>query len=102
MSRTRSASKLGDLLCRWHGDNTSAIIVIMIRTQVSLSEKEYEAAKAEAAKCGISFAEFLRRSLRHILPADENRPWMRYAGMIETGERNASQKVDEVIYGQKK
>jgi len=27
---------------------------------------------------------------------------MRYAGMVETGERDASQKIDEVVYGHKK
>jgi hypothetical protein len=73
----------------------------MIRTQISLSEEEYKAAKAEAARLGISLAELLRRSVRHLLPADETKPWMRYAGMVETGERNASQKIDEVVYGQK-
>ena len=35
----------------------------MIRTQISLTEGEYEAAKAEAARLGISMAAFLRRSL---------------------------------------
>jgi hypothetical protein len=74
----------------------------MIRTQVSMSEKEYAAAKAEAARLGISLAELLRRSLRQILPADERKPWMRYAGMVESGDRDASQKIDEVVYGSKK
>ena len=74
----------------------------MIRTQISLSEREYRAAKAEAARLGISLAELLRQSLRHIIPADGSRPWMRYAGMIETGEEDASQKIDEVVYGQRK
>ena len=74
----------------------------MIRTQVSLSEQEYEAAKAEAARVGISLAEFLRRSLRHLLPADSERPWMRYAGMVESGDKDASQKIDEVVYGHKR
>ena len=83
-------------------DNIPAIIVIMIRTQISLSEEEYNSAKSEAARLGISLAEFLRRSLRHVLPADESRPWMRYAGMIDTGERDASQKIDQIVYGQKK
>jgi len=73
----------------------------MIRTQVSLTKEEYDAAKAEAAKLGISLAELLRRSVRHILPADQSKPWMRYAGMIETGDRDASQKIDEIVYGQK-
>ena len=74
----------------------------MIRTQISLSKEEYEAAKAEASRLGISLAELLRRSVRHLLPADETKPWMRYAGMVETGEKNASQKIDEIVYGQKK
>jgi hypothetical protein len=73
----------------------------MIRTQISLTEEEYKAAKAESAKLGISLAELLRRSIRHMLPADEGKPWMRYAGMIETGDTNASQKIDEVVYGEK-
>jgi hypothetical protein len=74
----------------------------MIRTQVSLSEEEYRMAKAEAARLGVSLAELLRRSLRHIVLADNEKPWMRYAGMVETGEKNASQKIDEIVYGQKK
>jgi hypothetical protein len=74
----------------------------MIRTQISLSEEEYAAAKAEATRLGISLAQLLRQSLRHILPADETKPWMRYAGMVETGETDASQKVDEIVYGHKK
>jgi len=78
------------------------IVVIMIRTQISLSEAEYEMAKAEAARLGISLAELLRRSLRNILPPDNQNPWMRYAGMVETGEQDASQKIDEIVYGHKK
>ena len=73
----------------------------MVRTQISLSEQEYKAAKHEAARLGISLAELLRRSLRTILPADPSKPWMRYAGMIETGDPSASQKIDDVVYGQK-
>lgn len=73
----------------------------MVRTQISLSDQEYKAAKHEAARLGISLAELLRRSLRTILPADPSKPWMRYAGMIETGDPTASQKIDDVVYGQK-
>ncbi|OFW28425.1 MAG: hypothetical protein A3H97_14850 [Acidobacteria bacterium RIFCSPLOWO2_02_FULL_65_29] len=73
----------------------------MVRTQISLSEEEYKAAKHEAGRLGISLAELLRRSLRTILPADASRPWMRYAGMIETGDPNASRTIDDVVYGQK-
>jgi hypothetical protein len=73
----------------------------MIRTQISLSVEEYEAAKHEAARLGLSLAELLRRSLRAILPADRTQPWMRYAGMIETGDPLASRKIDDVVYGEK-
>ena len=73
----------------------------MVRTHISLSEKEYEAAKREARRLGISLAELLRRSLRTVLPVDEDRPWMQYAGMIESGDPMASQRIDEVVYGLK-
>lgn len=43
----------------------------MIRTQISLSEEDYEAAKREAERLGISLAELLRRSLKAVLPADD-------------------------------
>ena len=73
----------------------------MIRTQISLLEPEYEAAKAEAKRLGISLAELLRRSLRSVIPADESKPWMRYAGMVESGDPDSSRNIDDVIYGQK-
>jgi len=73
----------------------------MIRTQVSLSDREYEAAKREARRLGISLAELLRRSLRALTPVDESRPWMRYAGMVESGDRSSSRRIDDVVYGQK-
>lgn len=73
----------------------------MIRTQISLSEEEYEAAKREAEKLGISLAELLRRSLRAIVPPDARQPWMRYAGMVSSGNPRASQSVDDVVYGRK-
>ena len=73
----------------------------MIRTQISLSQEEYEAAKRESRRLGISMAELLRRSLRQVLPVDETKPWMRYAGMIESGNPKSSQGIDDVVYGQK-
>lgn len=82
-------------------DNNCGYIVIMIRTQVSLSRAEYEAVKREARRLGISLAELLRRSLRTMLPADESKPWMRHAGMISTGDPASSRKIDDVVYGQK-
>ncbi len=73
----------------------------MIRTQISLSEDEYKAAKVEARRLGISLAEFLRRALRLTLPTDTSRPWMRYAGMVESGDVHSSERIDDVVYGQK-
>jgi hypothetical protein len=73
----------------------------MIRTQISLSEEEYEAAKKEAQRLGISLAELVRRSIRTMLTVDEKKPWMRYAGMVETGDNKSSQHIDDIVYGQK-
>jgi hypothetical protein len=73
----------------------------MIRTQISLSEEEHEAAKREAARLGISLAALLRRSLRGVIPVDESKPWMRYAGMVETGDPESSRHIDDIVYGQK-
>ena len=73
----------------------------MIRTQISLTEDEYSAAKREAARLGISMAELLRRSLRTVLPVNETKPWMRYAGMVETGDPSSSRHIDDVVYGRK-
>ncbi len=73
----------------------------MVRTQISLSEQEYDAAKREAARLGISLAELLRRSLRPLLPVDESKPWMAYAGFVESGDPKASRRIDDVVYGHK-
>ncbi len=72
----------------------------MVRTQISLTEQEYEAARNEAQRLGLSLAELLRRSLRAVLPTDESPPWMKYAGMVETGDSASSRRID-VVYGQK-
>ena len=75
----------------------------MIRTQVSLDEREYKLAKKSAREQGISVAEYVRRAIRQTLPPDsavENAPWMRYAGMVESGNPKSSQSIDDVVYGQ--
>lgn len=73
----------------------------MIRTQISLSEEEYEAAKREAERLGIPLAELLRRSLRTMLAVDESKPWMRYAGLVESGDSRSSVRIDDIVYGHK-
>lgn len=82
-------------------DNSSAYTVIMIRTQISLPQDDYHAAKAEAARLGVSLAEFVRRALRSALPADDSQPWMHYAGMVESGDPASSRSIDDVVYGHK-
>jgi hypothetical protein len=73
----------------------------MIRTQVSLDEREYALAKVEAKSLGISVAEFVRRAIREALPPRGEGPWMKFGGFVETGNPRSSQSVDEIVYGQK-
>jgi len=73
----------------------------MIRTQVSLDEREYALAKREAAALGISVAELVRRAVRQVIPPQGGGPWMRYAGFVESGDAHSSQHVDEIVYGPK-
>jgi hypothetical protein len=83
----------------------SVIIVVfgdnMIRTQISLDKREYALAKREAKALGISVAELMRRALRQSLPSSKDAPWMRYAGLVESGDPRSSQNIDEVVYGSK-
>lgn len=73
----------------------------MVRTQISLQPDAYREAKAEAARQGISLAEFLRRALAAALGPRRSvrRPWMRHAGALSSGDPRASRSVDEVVYG---
>lgn len=78
----------------------------MIRTQVSLSKTEYNLAKETARKMGISLAELLRRALHHLIPAGVTpnasaKKWLRYQGLVASGNSKSSQEIDDVIYGQK-
>jgi hypothetical protein len=82
-------------------DNRPFHTVIMLRTQISLTREDYDAAKAEAARLGISLAEFMRRALRSALPAADSQPWMHYAGMVESGDPGSSRGIDDIIYGHK-
>ncbi len=75
-------------------------MITVIRTQISLDEDAYREAKQEARQQGISLAEFLRRlvaaGIRH--RRTKQRPWMRHAGLLASGDPKASQSVDEVVY----
>ncbi|MBY0507826.1 MAG: hypothetical protein K2X03_28190 [Bryobacteraceae bacterium] len=58
-------------------------------------------AKAEAKALGISVAEFVRRAVREALPVPGSAPWMKFAGLVESGNPASRQSVDEIVYGQK-
>jgi hypothetical protein len=72
----------------------------MIRTQISFDETLYEVARREARRQGISLSEMCRRALRDaVADVPTNAPWMRYAGAFASGDPNASETVDAVVYG---
>ena len=73
----------------------------MMRTQISLDKEEYVLVKKGARALGISVAEFVRRAVRQALPAPGRGAWMRYAGLVESGDPQSSQSIDELIYGGK-
>ena len=73
----------------------------MIRTQISLDVQDYALAKKEAEALGISVAEFVRRAIRRMLPPSRKEVWMRYAGLVESGNPRSSQSIDEIVYGSK-
>ncbi len=77
----------------------------MIRTQLSFDPDLYREAQREAARLGISLAEFCRRALRRSLnttavPGDK--PWLRFSGAIGGGRAHEStkQNIDSVVYGE--
>ena len=71
----------------------------MIRTQISLDESDYALARKQARSLGISIAEFVRRAVRDALPPPGQGPWMRYAGIVESGDPASSQSIDDTVYG---
>ncbi len=73
----------------------------MLRTQVSLDEQDYKLVKREAAAQGISVAEYVRRAIQSLLPPSGQPNWMRYAGLVESGNPRSSQSIDEIVYGGK-
>jgi hypothetical protein len=73
----------------------------LIRTTISLDEREYELAKQESRALGISVAEFVRRAVREARSPAREAPWMRFVGLVETGDSKSSQSMDELVYGPK-
>jgi hypothetical protein len=73
----------------------------MIRTQVSLDEQDYKLAKKEAQALGIPVVEYVRRAIRRMLPPSGRPVWMRYAGLVESGDPRSSQSIDDIVFGNK-
>lgn len=64
-----------------------------------MDEELYARAKRTAQSQGISLAELCRRGLQEMVAReDSDKPWMRYAGILE-GEPEDSASVDDVVYG---
>jgi hypothetical protein len=71
----------------------------MVRTQISVDAELYTRAKMVARREGISLAELCRRSLEAAVAAQPtDKPWMRYAGIVE-GRPDDSGTVDDLVYG---
>jgi hypothetical protein len=73
----------------------------MVRTQISLDEQDYKLAKKEAAALGISVAEYVRRAIQSVLPPSGQPNWMRYAGLVESGNPQSCRSIDAIVYGDK-
>ena len=73
----------------------------VIRTQISRGDRDYALAKKEAEALGISVAEFVRRAICRVFPLSGKAVWMRYAGLVESGNPRSSQSIDEIVYGWK-
>ncbi len=71
----------------------------MIRTQIRLDATEYKLLKEQSRALGVSLEEIIRRAIRDVLPHDNRGAWMRFAGLVESGDSRLSQSVDEVAYG---
>ena len=60
-----------------------------------------EAVQDEAHRLGISIAEFVRRAVKDKLEVDLSRPWMRFAGLVESGDPEPDSSADDSVYGPK-
>jgi hypothetical protein len=73
----------------------------MARLTTRFDAEEYLLVKRQAQVLGISLAEFVRRAIRDKLLVSKNAPWMRYVGMVSSGDPNSSLSIDEIVYGSK-
>lgn len=73
----------------------------MVRTQVSFDAEMYEEARRQARLARISLAEFCRRAVARALVAGsrKERSWLRFSGILASGDPDSSRSVDQVVYG---
>jgi len=71
------------------------------RTQKRFGERDYSSAEEQAAAQEISVAQYVCRAIRSALPPSGRPKWMRYAGLVESGNPRSSRSIDETVYGQK-
>jgi hypothetical protein len=71
----------------------------MKRPQDNSSIEHPQATKAELERSGVVAGDSLRHSQTKSPPTDESTPWMRYAGMVETGDRHSSLGIDDISFG---
>lgn len=77
----------------------------MTKAEIALEPELYEQAQEEADRRGMSLTELVQKILREALQEaveELEKPWMRYAGIFDSGDPNASQTVNEVVYDREK
>jgi hypothetical protein len=73
----------------------------MRRTQISLTAEDYEAAKKLAVERGESLSQVIRDALRRETAAEDVSydPLGAIIGIVKNADPNASENVDEIVYG---
>lgn len=68
----------------------------MVRVKIDLTDEEYNATRRESEILGISIEELIRRLLQCSLFEASSKPWMRFAGMVESGDAKSSQEINSI------
>jgi hypothetical protein len=69
----------------------------MVQIELHLTEAEHAAAAHEAKCCGMSIEDFARWALTAAV-VDADKPWMRYAGMVDSGKATPPDEIDRIAY----
>lgn len=78
------------------------MIKVTYKFQITLPADLAAAMKHEAARLGISLAEFIRQTMREQLarrnPPPDAHPFASIIGIVEDGEIDLASRVDEILY----